>query len=110
MELGCWKFGILSLTHTHTLLFCSLSSSLVIFFGTFLKMLFPLVCLEHEILERKDHRHESLPASDSKEELQQSILVRMKSVTNAHDDVCVALLEENNYDLKTSIEAFFHSS
>ena len=36
-------------------------------------------------------------------------LAEMKSVTNADDQVCVAILENNNYDLKTSIEAFFQS-
>jgi len=47
-----------------------------------------------------------LATADSKEELQQNVLVKMKSVTGAADDVCVSLLENNNYNLKTSIEAF----
>jgi hypothetical protein len=34
----------------------------------------------------------------------------MKSVTKADESICIALLEENNYDVKTSIEAFFQSS
>jgi hypothetical protein len=56
---------------------------------------------------RKEDRHQSLQACESREELEKSILVKMKSVTSAEDPVCIALLEENNYNLKTSIEAFF---
>jgi hypothetical protein len=48
--------------------------------------------------------------SDSREELEKTILMKMKSVTNADETICIALLEENHYDVKTSIEAFFQSS
>jgi hypothetical protein len=48
--------------------------------------------------------------SDSRDELEKAIVMKMKSVTNADENVCIALLEDNNYDVKTSIEAFFQSS
>jgi hypothetical protein len=35
------------------------------------------------------------------------MLARMKSVTNADEDVCASLLKSNDYDLSTSIEAFY---
>ena len=47
-----------------------------------------------------------MSSSSSRDELQKNVLARMKSVTNAEDDVCIALLESNSYDLKTSIEAY----
>eukprot|EP00538_Stauroneis_constricta_P001474 CAMPEP_0119545622 /NCGR_PEP_ID=MMETSP1352-20130426/321_1 /TAXON_ID=265584 /ORGANISM="Stauroneis constricta, Strain CCMP1120" /LENGTH=120 /DNA_ID=CAMNT_0007590195 /DNA_START=103 /DNA_END=465 /DNA_ORIENTATION=+ len=64
--------------------------------------------LEKSILKRKEDLDQEmkLATADSKEELQQNVLVKMKSVTGAADDVCVSLLENNNYNLKTSIEAF----
>jgi hypothetical protein len=31
----------------------------------------------------------------------------MKKVTGAEEDVCIAILETNSYDLKTSVETFF---
>lgn len=43
---------------------------------------------------------------DSREELHSHLISRMKSVTNASEDICISLLESNSYDLKTSIEAF----
>ena len=48
--------------------------------------------------------------ADSREELQKAVLVKMKSVTKADEDICIAMLEDNNYDLKTSIETFFQST
>ena len=48
--------------------------------------------------------------ASSREELQKAVLVKMKAVTNADDDVCIALLEDFQYDLKQSIEAFFQNS
>lgn len=64
---------------------------------------------ESEILIRHADRHQDLDLqkSNSREELQRNILVRMQSVTKANESVCIALLEDNNYDLKTSVEAFF---
>jgi hypothetical protein len=35
------------------------------------------------------------------------MLARMKSVTNADEDVCASLLKSNDYDLSKSIEAFY---
>jgi len=51
-------------------------------------------------------REWTLSASSSRDELQRNVVARMKSVTNASDDVCVSLLETHSYDLKTSIEAY----
>ena len=62
---------------------------------------------ERTILKKKQVREEewSLRHSTDKDELQKNVVSRMKSVTNASEDVCVSLLESNSYDLKTSIEA-----
>lgn len=48
-----------------------------------------------------------LMKATSREELQAATLTKMKSVTGAHEEICVAMLESNGYDLKTSIEAFY---
>jgi len=63
------------------------------------------------VLATKDERERELTTlkASSREELQNAVLVKMKSVTNADESVCIALLESNSYDLKTSIEAFFQS-
>jgi len=62
-------------------------------------------------LKKKEDRERewSLGASSSRDELERNVVARMKSVTNASDDVCVSLLEQNSYDLKTSIEAYLSS-
>ena len=61
-------------------------------------------------MKKKEERAiDDLTASRSREDLENQVLVKMKSVTGAEDDVCVAMLENNGYDLKTSIEAFFQS-
>ena len=38
---------------------------------------------------------------------QRNLLQRMKSVTNASDDVCASILTNKNFDLNTSIDAYF---
>jgi hypothetical protein len=60
------------------------------------------------MLLRKDEWDYEL-AANSREELQQNVIVRMKSVTGAREDICIAMLEEHGYDLKTSIETYFQS-
>ena len=67
---------------------------------------------ERSILKKKEDRENewSLTSSSSRDELENNVLLRMKSVTNASDDVCVSLLEANSYDLKTSVEAYLASS
>jgi len=64
---------------------------------------------EKSIMKKKEERDLDLTVTRSREELEQQVLVKMKSVTGAEDEVCVAMLESNGYDLKTSIEAFFQS-
>lgn len=63
------------------------------------------------ILSKKQERDldSATLKAESREDLQSAVIVKMKSVTNADESVCVALLEDHNYDLKTSIEAFFQS-
>jgi hypothetical protein len=70
------------------------------------------VLSERAVLKSKEVRDIDLTAikTDSREELEKTILMKMKSVTNADETICIALLEENKYDVKTSIEAFFQSS
>lgn len=62
-------------------------------------------------MEKKQEREMDMMAASarSRDELERAVLVKMKSVTGAEEDVCVAMLESNGYDLKTSIEAFFQS-
>mmetsp|Transcript_5264 Transcript_5264/g.14223 ORF Transcript_5264/g.14223 Transcript_5264/m.14223 type:complete len:121 (-) Transcript_5264:630-992(-) len=64
---------------------------------------------EHAILKRKEDLDEEmkLATADSREELQKGVVVKMKSVTGCSDDLCISFLEDNGYDLKTSIEAFY---
>lgn len=65
--------------------------------------------VEKEVLQEHKDRMANLQTleSDNPEDLQKAILVRLKSVTNADQEVCVALLESNSYDLSTSVEAFY---
>lgn len=67
---------------------------------------------EKGILKTRDVRESdrAIVQADSRDELQQAVLVKMKNVTNADEDVCIALLESNGYDVTTSIEAFFQSN
>ncbi|KAL7570237.1 hypothetical protein ACA910_020661 [Epithemia clementina (nom. ined.)] len=64
--------------------------------------------LEKRVLvdAEKVHRQQS---SDS-DEIKKSVLAKMKSITSADESICIAILEDHKYDLKTSIEAFFTSS
>ena len=66
---------------------------------------------ERLILKKKQDRDQewSLTSSSSRDELEKNVLMRMKSVTDASEDVCISLLEANSYDLKTSIEAYLSS-
>jgi hypothetical protein len=69
-----------------------------------------ILILERSVLQRQqDQKQQAMLNSDasSREELQQNLIVQMKSVTGAGDDVCVSTLESNGYDLKTSIEAYY---
>lgn len=69
---------------------------------------FPSI-IEKSILKKKDETDSDIKLSGSKEELERTLLVKMKSVTKASQEVCISLLESNSYDLKTSIEAYFQS-
>ena len=67
-------------------------------------------CAETEkaVLTKKKQREDALSGkSNTRESLQRSSITKMKSVTGADETLCVAMLEENGYDLKQSIEAFF---
>jgi len=67
---------------------------------------------EKSILRTKQERDHDLTVvkADSRQELQNAVVVKMKAVTAADEDICIALLEQHNYDVTTSIEAFFQSS
>jgi hypothetical protein len=64
---------------------------------------------ERQVLKRKDERDQDriLQKATSRDELESATITKMKSVTGAEEDVCVAILGNNSYDLKTSIETFF---
>lgn len=63
-------------------------------------------------MKKKQERDMDLTvaAARSRDELENAVLIKMKNVTGADDSVCIAMLESNGYDLKTSIETFFQSS
>lgn len=66
------------------------------------------IVLERAVLQRQeDQKNQALTYCSSREELEHNLIVQMKSVTGAGDDVCGSTLESNGYDLKTSIEAFY---
>ena len=72
------------------------------------------VALEKRVLAQDELRRSSNTSSSSNnpydaEELKKAVLAKMKSVTKAQEEICVALLEDHKYDLKTSIEAFYAS-
>ena len=61
---------------------------------------------ERNVLQRRDD-WDTIKSASSREDVQKNVVVRMKSVTGANDDICISMLESNGYDLKTSIEAYF---
>lgn len=61
---------------------------------------------EKTILDSVDDRR-SLASASSEEEIKQTVLAKMQSLTNASEHICVELLESNKYDLHTSVEAYF---
>ena len=65
------------------------------------------IITEKTILETAEDRRRTLTTAESEEEIKQTLVVKMKSLTSAADDVCVELLESNKYDLHTSVEAYF---
>mmetsp|Transcript_23606 Transcript_23606/g.51151 ORF Transcript_23606/g.51151 Transcript_23606/m.51151 type:complete len:116 (+) Transcript_23606:92-439(+) len=62
---------------------------------------------ELKVLEDQKERQAATEGGDSPEQVKKSVLSKMKSVTKADDGVCIAILEENQYNLKTSIETYF---
>mmetsp|Transcript_8624 Transcript_8624/g.21608 ORF Transcript_8624/g.21608 Transcript_8624/m.21608 type:complete len:131 (-) Transcript_8624:236-628(-) len=65
--------------------------------------------LEHSILKRKQEREQEqiLHKATSRDELQSATVNKMKTVTGADEDVCVAILNDHSFDLKQSVETFF---
>ena len=62
------------------------------------------------IKKQERDSEQALCKASSRDELQKAVVVKMKAVTNAEEDVCVALLEDFQYDLKQSVEAFFQTN
>ena len=60
------------------------------------------------MLKRKEERDRdrSLQCATSKEELERATIERMKNFTGAEEDVCIAFLQQNGYELKESVEAY----
>ena len=65
--------------------------------------------LERQVLKRKEERDQDriVQKASSREELQSATVTKMKNLTGAEEDVCVAILKKNNYDVTASIEVFF---
>lgn len=51
------------------------------------------------VLSKKEERdlEQATLKAESREDMQQAVLVKMKSVTNADESVCIALLEDHKY-------------
>ena len=81
----------------------------MILFLTHKAQLFCFFSTERRVLKRKEEvdQEMALFKASSRDELQHNVLVKMKSVTGAEEDICISMLESNGYDLKTSIEAYF---
>ena len=67
---------------------------------------------EQSEIKRKQERDQEqiLHKATSRDELQSATINKMKSVTGADEDVCVAILNDHSYDLKQSVETFFLQS
>ena len=77
---------------------------------------------EHKALRKKEERENSLGGEttisrvirqDTKDvtgdlsAFQKQAFVKMKSITNASDDLCVSILSTNGFKLNDSIESFY---
>lgn len=60
--------------------------------------------------KKEREAEQGLLKASSRDELQQAVVVKMKAVTNADEDVCISILEDFHYDLKQSVEFFFQQS
>jgi len=59
------------------------------------------------LIPNRQNKHNS-KASKRLSIPQRDLLQRMKSVTNASEDVCLSMLEQNDFDLNASIDAFLN--
>ena len=62
---------------------------------------------EKTVMDSRDERLRIIASASSEEEIKQTVLAKMQSLTNASEHICVELLESNKYDLNTSVEAYF---
>ena len=71
---------------------------------------FHYIQIERAVLRRKEERDidiQLMGGATSKEELEKATIIKMKNVTGEKDDsVCIALLKDNGYNMKESIEAY----
>jgi hypothetical protein len=71
---------------------------------------FFILQIERAVLRRKEERDidsQLMGGATSKEELEKATIIKMKNVTGEKDDsVCIALLKDNGYNMKESIEAY----
>jgi hypothetical protein len=67
---------------------------------------------ENQIVASAKEREQiqTLTAARTRADIRETLLVKMKSVTNADEAICISLLESNSFDLKTSIEAYFSTN
>jgi hypothetical protein len=50
---------------------------------------------------------QNLLNATTRAEIMAATLAKVKSVTGANDEICIAMLESNGYDVKAAIEAFY---
>lgn len=68
--------------------------------------------LERAVLKRFEERNRdrSLKGATSRLELEQATIAKMRNVTGAEEDVCIAILEQHGYDVTQSVEAYLEGS
>lgn len=69
-------------------------------------------CTERAVLKRFEERNRdrSLKGATSRLELEQATIAKMRNVTGAEEDVCIAILERHGYDVNQSVEAYLEGS
>lgn len=90
---------------------CSLNTFEFSCFSHLTRVSSTLFLTEKSVLKQLEERNVDLFATstESRGELERATLIKMKSVTNAAEDICISILESNGYNLKSSIETYLLS-
>jgi hypothetical protein len=78
-----------------------------------------IILVEHLVSKKKTERDQLYGNNGSNDTnnddhdtdlLRTNLIARMKSLTNASEDVCVSILQRHSYDLETSVETYLSNS